>query len=187
MSEIGEEVDRIEDVVYSNVVGEVPEPTKPSARPEIATESSTLNEKVPESSNLTLDEKTEPSVISALRTKPRFHLPSATLPIYLRRARRAIYNYLTSVYVRDVKPPVVSSTTVTVHRMARTRRLVTSLTRLLATKSDLIAQIKKRLLTQGEWTLGSDPELYIHLGDILGLQLSVLVMTPADQPWQTIY
>jgi len=50
---------------------------------------------------------------------------------------------------------------------------VTSLTRLLSTKADLIGQIRKRLVTGGEWCLNNDPELYIHMGDILDHILSL--------------
>jgi len=63
-------------------------------------------------------------------------------------------------------------TALTLRRMARTRRLVTSLTRLLATKSEVVAQIRKRLLTSGHPGLGNgagkddDIEVAIHMGDV---------------------
>lgn len=63
-------------------------------------------------------------------------------------------------------------TAVTLRRMARTRRLVTSLTRLLATKSEVVAQIQKRLLTSGRSGLGNgagkddDIEVAIYMGDV---------------------
>jgi len=67
----------------------------------------------------------------------------------------------------------ISPTTRTVFKMAKVRKLVTSLTRLLSTKADLIGQIRKRLVTRGEWSLNGDPELYIHMGDILDHILSL--------------
>ena len=58
--------------------------------------------------------------------------------------------------------------------MARTRRLVTSLARLLATKSEVVAQIRKRLLSSNPSGLGNgaseddDTEIAIHMGDVQG-------------------
>ncbi|KAI0094857.1 hypothetical protein BDY19DRAFT_914959 [Irpex rosettiformis] len=58
----------------------------------------------------------------------------------------------------------------TVNRIARVRRLVTSLSRILASKSEVVAQVKKRLLMTGESGLshdtGNDNDVYIYLGDV---------------------
>lgn len=60
-----------------------------------------------------------------------------------------------------------------VHRMARARRLVTSLTRFLHMKSEVVAQIKKRLLKTGEFGLGNgtgdDQDVFMYMGDIQGM------------------
>lgn len=60
----------------------------------------------------------------------------------------------------------------TVHRVARARRLVTSLSRILASKSEVVAQVKKRLLMVGESGLahgtGNDHDVYTYLGDVQG-------------------
>lgn len=69
----------------------------------------------------------------------------------------------------------------TVRRMARTRRLVTSLTRFLAAKSEVVAQVKKRLLNTGEAGIGNgthdDQDVFMYMGDvqdhILSLQQSL--------------
>jgi magnesium transporter len=60
-------------------------------------------------------------------------------------------------------------------RMARTRRLVTSLGRLLATKSEVITQLRKRLLSSTQSGLGSwgekgdEVDVAIYMGDVQGL------------------
>jgi len=67
------------------------------------------------------------------------------------------------------------STAITLRRLAKTRRLVTSLTRLLATKSEIIAQIRKRLLTSNHTGIGfgesaaEDIDVAIYLGDVQGM------------------
>ena len=62
--------------------------------------------------------------------------------------------------------------------MARIRRLVTSLTRFLAVKSEVVAQVKKRLLTKGEWGLGTgtedDLDVFVYMGDVQGAVLAWL-------------
>lgn len=72
-----------------------------------------------------------------------------------------------------VNSPVATPTATasTLRQMARTRRLVTSLGRLLASKSEVVAQIKKRLLKTG--TLdpsvnAEELEVAMYMGDIQG-------------------
>lgn len=70
-----------------------------------------------------------------------------------------------------LQPP---TTHFTLRRIARTRKLVNMLTRLLLTKSKVIAQIRKRLLTPSQSGLGNgtnkyeDIEVSIYLGDVQG-------------------
>lgn len=65
-----------------------------------------------------------------------------------------------------------SPTYATLLRMATTRRMVTSLTRLLSSKSEVVAQIRKRLLTSssmGVWDLkGPSDDVSIYMGDVHG-------------------
>jgi magnesium transporter len=69
----------------------------------------------------------------------------------------------------------------TLRRVARTRKLVTVLTRLLAPKSEVIAQIRKRLLTPSQSGLGNgtirdeDVEVSIYLGDVQGVSILALI------------
>ncbi|KAF7347867.1 hypothetical protein MVEN_01544600 [Mycena venus] len=76
---------------------------------------------------------------------------------------------------RKAAPPVTanrSPTGLTLHRMARARRLVTSLSRLLASKSEVVAQLRKRLLTSsqsGSTSSSGDverAEVAMYLGDV---------------------
>ncbi|EGO26313.1 hypothetical protein SERLADRAFT_347594 [Serpula lacrymans var. lacrymans S7.9] len=74
--------------------------------------------------------------------------------------------------IKDTLKPSQNATATTLRRMARTRRLVTSLTRLLATKSQVVSQVRKRFLTVGQSGPGNgsvnndDIEIAIHMGDV---------------------
>ncbi|KLO17038.1 hypothetical protein SCHPADRAFT_822110 [Schizopora paradoxa] len=63
-----------------------------------------------------------------------------------------------------------SPTYATLLRMASARRMVTSLTRLLSSKSEVVAQIRKRLLmssSMGIWdSKGSTDDVAIYMGDV---------------------
>ena len=52
--------------------------------------------------------------------------------------------------------------------MSRTRRLATSVARLLATKPEVIAGIRKRLLSSDGPDVNDDVEVAIYFGDIQG-------------------
>ena len=78
------------------------------------------------------------------------------------------------------EPPTRLATFQTLLRMANTRRLVTSLGRLLATKSEVIGQLRKRLRGAGgdavDWDEGDmagGQEVGIYLGDVQGTCSSV--------------
>jgi Mg2+ and Co2+ transporter CorA len=72
-------------------------------------------------------------------------------------------------------PTPLGDTTSTLRRMARTQRLVTSLSRLLATKSEVTLQIRERLLgvsrpcTRNRTEKTNDEEVVIYMGDIQGV------------------
>jgi len=166
--EIEKEACEVEDVVFANDISK-PKLSKWPTIPEKDTASEGSSEKFDKvDSESTCNEKLSASAVNASSVPTGVSLPPTTIPILLRRAKRAVSmrsNMVPATVGRRLA--LVSLSTLTVHRMARARRLVTTLTRLLATKADLVAQIRKRLLTKEEWTLGSDPELYIHMGDIL--------------------
>jgi len=183
VAQIDKEVDQIDKFLYSDPDDSEGGATKASSTKPKPSSDSTLNptdEKMDDTLTSACDEKLPLSPV-----KPQQHVKTAMfraspLPIslYIRRARRFLKSKLFKTSTgTSVGEPWMSQqanpATRTVYRMVKIRRLVTSLTRLLSTKADLIGQIRKRLVTRGEWSLDSDPELYIHLGDILGQSLSL--------------
>lgn len=92
-----------------------------------------------------------------------------TQPLFFRRLKCRFQNlWNTFATTREAKTQM--TTTNTLLRMARARRLVTSLTRLLATKSEVISQIRKRFLIGGRqitYPQGNDDlEIAIYMGDV---------------------
>ena len=139
------------------------------------------DEKKDDTSTITDDEKPPLSPVKTQQHVKTAMFGPTPLPIslYIRRARRFLKSKLSKTSTATgVREPWMSQqanpATRTVYMMVKIRRLVTSLTRLLSTKAELIRQIRKRLVIRGEWSLDSDPELYIHLGDILGQSPSFL-------------
>lgn len=103
--------------------------------------------------------------------RAQFALPTSWR-LHARRVKRsllALYHHFRVVFKRTP----IAKTTSNVHRMARTRRLVTSLTRVLAHKSEVVTQLQKRLLTVGEGGLGHGDEhdhgVYVYMGDVQGV------------------
>ncbi|KAI0669827.1 hypothetical protein C8Q78DRAFT_1037954 [Trametes maxima] len=124
-----------------------------------------------------MEEKQSSVEISRKPTRsilPRLRFSSPTsFPLLMRRARRAIRDTIASIprfKAIDTDTSDYHRPTTTIHRMARTRRLVTSLTRFLAVKSEVVTQVKKRLITQGEWGLGTgtedDLDVFVYMGDV---------------------
>lgn len=115
---------------------------------------------------VSFDEKsTQPS------STPRTRFSVSWRPFNLRRLKR-----LANIFSRHFLTPsatTMNPTTTTLRRMARARRLVVSLARLLATKADVIAQVRKRLTTS---TLSGSAsanrrealEVAMYMGDIEG-------------------
>lgn len=98
----------------------------------------------------------------SLRT--RFSLPRPPLPIVFRRIKRLFRRRRKQTSPSEISIST-SPTTSTLRRMAKARRLVTSLTRLLASKADVVLQIRKRLLS-GHDKKAEDVEIAIYMGDI---------------------
>jgi magnesium transporter len=80
-----------------------------------------------------------------------------------------------------VEPPPKHATFQTLLRMTNTRRLVTSLGRLLATKSEVIGQLRKRLQVNvgnvvdwDEGDMAGGQEVGIYLGDVQGMCLQAV-------------
>jgi len=86
---------------------------------------------------------------------------------------------------KPLRPTIQKNTPL--RRMARIRRLVTSLGRLLASKSEVVAQLRKRLVTGlGSGSKTEDIEVAMYLGDVQGSPLLLdstelpLTYTPID-------
>ena len=80
----------------------------------------------------------------------------------------------------------------TVHRMAKARRLVTSLGRVLTAKSEVVTQLKKRLLTGATGMTGGagdEQEVFMYMGDVQGMYsclcspTSALTLLVDDRPY----
>lgn len=174
LEEMEKEVLGVEDMVFSidRRLAEASEPQKLRRNVFEKTkpiEESVVSEKFPAA----LNEK--PMLRGSAKT--RFSFPRPTFTLILRRLKRAIQSLsisisltvTTTIYKAPSNPRATD-----LRRMARTRRLVTSLTRLLATKSEVVAQIRKRLLTAGRSGLGNgagkddDIEVAIYMGDVQG-------------------
>ncbi|KAJ6621700.1 hypothetical protein B0H10DRAFT_2017107 [Mycena sp. CBHHK59/15] len=95
----------------------------------------------------------EKNVASLDSTRTRFPvlwpLPS------IAKWKRSMQNRWKSTSALKPKP----TTAATLYRMARARRLVASLSRLLASKSEVVTQLRKRLIADGA-------EVAIYLGDV---------------------
>lgn len=145
----------------------------PSSPPDIPSKSS-LEKVVTHDTNEKLDSLDENTadILKAVERKPQFALPM-NWRFHVREIKRsilALHHHFRVVF----KHTPTAKTTSTVHRMARTRRLVTSLTRVLAHKSEVVAQLQKRLLTVGEGGLGHgdehDLDVYVYMGDVQGME-----------------
>ena len=103
---------------------------------------------------------------------PRFVFPRLSVRLVFRQLRR--FTATTASFIWRKKMGYRANTTTTLRRMTRTRRLVTSLSRLLATKADVVTHIQKRLMRAGHSGLGNGTskgeefEVAIYMGDVQG-------------------
>ena len=109
--------------------------------------------------------------------RPRFVAPYLTVSLVYHRTKQFISNGWKSFTWRTkIEPPATPTPTpsqVTLRRIGSTRKLVTSLVRLLATKSDVLTAFRKRLLRAStlkpkSMAARSSEELAIYSGDIQG-------------------
>ncbi|KAF9040578.1 hypothetical protein BJ165DRAFT_1549223 [Panaeolus papilionaceus] len=101
--------------------------------------------------------------------RPRFAPPRLTLPLILRRIKRRIGTLWSYLHKKKPEHSPPSARQQVLRKMAKVRKLVTVLGRLLATKSDVITQIQKRLITTGRRRTDQnteDFELAIYMGDV---------------------
>lgn len=92
-----------------------------------------------------------------------------TQPLFFRRLKCRLQS-MWNTFATTREARTQATTTNILLRMARVRRLVTSLTRLLATKSEVTSQIRKRFLIGGRQTVSpqrnDDLEIAIYIGDV---------------------
>ena len=176
LQEVEKEVPEFEDIVFSDL--EKPPVTKSSvSNSPVEAEAARDEEKgFAPPANDSVDEKSPPPLDSLISARTRFSLPRPTLPLFFRRLKRALTSIRISITATGERRTALANPTyITLRRMARTRRLVTSLTRLLATKSEVVTQIRKRLLSSNPSGLGNgtgkddDTEVAIHMGDVQGV------------------
>ncbi|TFK77137.1 hypothetical protein BDN72DRAFT_29453 [Pluteus cervinus] len=157
LEEIESEVMAIEGLVFSRDLPGPPIPTPQEVSHGKELSSEELREKWNEKSrSFSLDEKPTLQPTDDEVLKPRFRIPSQP---FTKRPFERLWEYFYQVINRS-QTPMTSPTALTLRRMARTRRLVVSLSRLLAMKSELVAQVRKRLSISGE------SDIAIYMGDI---------------------
>jgi magnesium transporter len=107
-------------------------------------------------------------VASVKTAKTQFSLPRLTCGLMLRRWWRAIVNFCMRNKPRSKVKPTFIRASFDLHRMARTRHLATSVARVLATKPEVVAGIRKRLLASDGPDASDDAEVAIYIGDVQG-------------------
>jgi magnesium transporter len=176
VEEIGKEVMLIESVVYNEdspgSIVTVPSISSARAR---ASRLLTSEEKAVPPNSVTDDK--HPffrDVVSIETTKTQFSLSRLTFCLMLRRSFFYFFGFFKPSRIKscNVKPSV-SHASSDLRRIARTRQLVTSLVRVLATKPEVVAGIRKRLMTADHLIAGDDAEVGMYFGDIQGLPNSV--------------
>lgn len=182
LKEVENEVIAIEDVVLANNGPLLPSTVAPPTPTFLAHRRSSLLGMDEKRGSLQLSEKV-PTIQSVNYAQTRFSLPPLTFSLLLRRFRRVVSRRWRKLAPISSDGPVNDVRMTLVRRMARTRRLVTSLGRSLGTKSEVVAQIRKRLIAastsklEGASSPNEDADLAIYLSDvqdhILTLQVSL--------------
>ncbi|KAJ3524611.1 hypothetical protein NMY22_g10923 [Coprinellus aureogranulatus] len=135
----------------------------------------------PKTSNTEYQPYEKPALDTASSTEGsiRFVPPRPTPRLVFRRARRYVGRVFSRLWKllrrREAQESRINPRTMTLRRMAKTRKLVTLLSRLLASKADVVTQIRKRLMQAGEPSLGNggtkgeEMEVAIYMGDVQGV------------------
>ena len=173
----------IDNTVFSGTL----DPIIPTEPPKVVTKISSLTKRTwtnTDSQRTKLDEKyTDNRGLedekSQSSPRPRFVVPYPTVSLAYHRMKRFISNAWEScIWRTKVEPPATPTPTstpshLTLRRIGSTRKLVTSLVRLLATKSDVLTAFRKQLLRAStlkpkSMTARSSEELAIYSGDVQG-------------------
>jgi magnesium transporter len=116
-----------------------------------------------------VDEK-HADVVSVKTATTQFSLPKLTCGLMLQRWWRSISRFV-SFCMRN-KPRKFkkrfTQASFDLRGMARTRQLATSVARVLATKPEVVAGIRKRLLASDGLDVNDDVEVAMYFGDVQG-------------------
>ncbi|KAJ3568842.1 hypothetical protein NP233_g5448 [Leucocoprinus birnbaumii] len=158
-------LDGIEDIVFSAFS---PHPQKAAVIPS--------QQKATQIIPITPTVSIGPKSLLSESTPARFTPPKWTLSLAFRHFRRLFSKRQASPSQRAniIRSTEYIATMQTLHRIARVRRLSTTLSRLLARKSQVVNQIKKRLLRIGLSGLDGNPkvetmEIALYMGDVQGV------------------
>ncbi len=169
LNEIEKEVTAIDHMVYDSLEPEaVSLPTPSLKRYDTPKTSQTLVERV---TSVEKDGDAYYTPAEKLREayRPRFVSPRLSARLLVRRLRRQIGMTWDSFWAKPPAPP--NERHEALRRMARTRKQVTVLGRLLATKADVVSQIRKRLGKAGQSSTSDEQEVAIYMGDVEGAHL----------------
>ena len=160
------------------------DPIVPTEPPKVVTMISGLTKRTWTNTSSRLDEKyTNNQELENEKSqsvpRPRFVAPYLTVSLAYHRTKRFISSAWesctrrTKIETPTTPTPTPTPSHLTLRRIGSTRKLVTSLVRLLATKSDVLAAFRKRLLRAStlkpkSMTARSSEELAIYSGDVQG-------------------
>ncbi|KAI6047669.1 hypothetical protein EDC04DRAFT_10472 [Pisolithus marmoratus] len=159
LREIEKEVAAVEDILFPN--GRCANNTSVGTS---TTSTSTVEKEKVEAPSISCAEKIEITTGEGSRiSAPRF-----TFALTFRHLKRKIIIFLESIFSSHKAQfvPSQAATTLTLRRITRTRRLVTSLTRLLASKSEVVSRIRKRYLNGITVAQSDDVEIAMYMGDV---------------------
>lgn len=189
LEEIEKEVIAIDDLVFSgsqdhtsakdDVADAALLPLPETNIPSLELKEITAKESSSVDRHLYFDEKQATNDSTSEDIRPRFIRPRLTIPLVFRRWKRFLSGSWSRLWKKSVTLP--NATNLTLRRMARTRKLVTTLGRLLGTKSDVVTQIRKRLVAASQsglgnrmTTKGEELEVAIYMGDVQGISISLI-------------
>lgn len=186
LEEIEKEMDNLDVAMFAERFASTPQsqpdvPPKPVERSSESDMSITPSTSVESGKEKELSPKLSEKIEHPSILQTRFAIPKR--PKITRGGIKDFYRSWRSFVSRNVRVKTVTHSGgmhSTVRRVARVRRLVTSLSRILASKSEVVAQVKKRLLMTGGSGLHNNSanevhEVFVYMGDVQGERNGSLV------------
>ncbi|THH16825.1 hypothetical protein EW146_g3876 [Bondarzewia mesenterica] len=176
VEEMEEEIVAVENIVFSAGEGQATGEASQQTRNTTLRPDKKRDDEKPAFLLPNIDEKktSQKDAASVKTSKTHFSLPRPTFALSFRRFKRTVRAFSSSLLSkRDTftNTPANSMSEI-LRRMARTKRLVTSLGRALMSKSEVVARLQKRLFTTSDGELvqvgksGDEVELAMYLGDV---------------------